>query len=94
VQLPDMAQRIIGIGAHFHRQFLGIKRPAFAIAGEELNLADFGQTGFQRQRALQVMARNALVIGQRGQGPAGHFGRIAQVDVIGTGAFPVERSAL
>ncbi len=57
------------------------------VGREEQRLGDQRQGGvLDRQRTLQMVARNGLVIGQGRQGVFRPFGRVAQVDVIGAGS--------
>jgi hypothetical protein len=94
VQLADMAERVVLHRRPFRPPAARHRAPSLRHSPKELDLAQRGQARFLRQRELEVMARHALVIGQRGQGPARHFGGVAQVDVIGAGARAVERAVL
>ena len=90
LEIADPAERIVGVEAHFVRDLLGIKTPAFGIGVETQQGAD--QRQIECIFALPDMARNPLVEGQRRQCEARPDAGVAQVDVIGAGDFPVHRS--
>ncbi len=74
---------------------LGIERPALDIGVEAGDLAQFRQVlVLLLDRNLQMVPRNGLVISQGRQGPARHFFRVAQVDIIGPRTRAIERGAL
>src|SRR5690606_33043994 len=83
------------IGSQFVGKLLRIKAPPFSIDGIIGELADIGNSlGLKSKRDLMVMARRGLMIGERGQRPAGIRCRVAQVDVISTRPRTIERGKL
>ena len=95
VEIPHATPRVVSIHAHLVGELLRIERPALTIGSKPHRPAQHRQTaGFEHQRTLQVMSRDTLVIGERGQGPAGNLRHLPQVDVVGAGTRAIERAVL
>ena len=83
------------IGAELLGELFGIQRPAFRIGREETDLAQRRNVlRFLRKADLQMMARHALMIGERGQRIFRPVADILQINEIDGGARPVERGAV
>jgi hypothetical protein len=83
------------IAAQFIAQLLGIERPALAIGGNEVVAQDPRQFAAALGiAALEVMAGNALVIGERGQRIFRPVVHRLEIDPVDRRARPIERGAV
>ena len=93
-QAAVVGQRVL-VEAHLLAQLLGIQRPALDIGGVAGLLAERRQLGQAlRDRDLQVMARNALVVGGGFDGQHAAVGEIAGVDEDLPGPRAVRRALM
>ena len=75
LEAPEIAEWIVLVHADLRGELLGIQRPAFGVCRVQRLLADQRQVlETECGRDLEVMARNALVVGERLHCPGWRLG--------------------